>query len=101
MTKTEELIAQNKNTLKSMIKSDMNPEDLKTLTDLDHNLDLCLEEHKKAEGQISSLKDELIRCVKNTSFKMSEDPNKENVEPETKSIDTILGEEIAKLNAKE
>ena len=102
MSKYAELMAKIKGHLKEQITSDSSKEQIDTITALDKELDELNNEHEKLVSENSSLKDSLIESVKNTGFKVNgKEIDDIGTSGETKSMDDIMSEELAKITAKQ
>lgn len=100
MTKYEELMSKTKAQLKDLITKESSQEEINKITSIDKSLDELQAENQKLIAENSSLKDSLIESVKNTGFKVSgKESDDIGVQEETKSLDDVMTEELAKIQA--
>ena len=100
MTKYEELMSKTKAQLKDLISKDSSQEEINRITSIDKTLDELQAENEKLIAENSSLKDSLIESVKNTGFKVSgKESDDIGLQEETKSLDDVMIEELAKIQA--
>ena len=101
MTKYEELLSKTKAQLKDLITKESSQEEINKITSIDKSLDELQAENEKLIAENSSLKDSLIESVKNTGFKVTgKETDDIGTQAETKDLDTIMAEELAKITAK-
>lgn len=101
MTKFDELLGNIKSQLKSFVSNDMSPEQLNTIAEMDKALDQMNDSHNEVVGENTKLKDSLIESIKNTGFKSGANENDDiGTTGETKSLDEIMIDELAKIQAK-
>ena len=96
----KEILTETKSQLKGLLNEQSSQEQINAITSLDKQLDFLNEVYDQKEKEVNSLKDNLIDMVKNTSFKVDNSSNSEFVDPNPKSMDDILLEELNKFNAK-
>ena len=100
MTKYQELMSKTKAQLKDLITKESSQEEINKITSIDKSLDELQAENQKLIAENSSLKDSLIESVKNTGFKVSgKESDDIGVQEETKSLDDVMTEELAKIQA--
>ena len=100
MTKYQELMSQTKAQLKDLITKESSQEEINKITKIDKTLDDLQAENERLLAENNSLKDSLIESVKNTGFKVTgKESDDIGVQDETKSLDDIMAEEIAKMEA--
>ena len=100
MTKYQELMSKTKAQLKDLITKESSQEEINRITSIDKTLDELQAENQKLIAENSSLKDSLIESVKNTGFKVSgKESDDIGVQEETKSLDDVMAEELAKIQA--
>lgn len=100
MTKYEELMSKTKAQLKDLITKESSQEEINKITSIDKTLDELQAENERLIAENSSLKDSLIESVKNTGFKVSgKESDDIGVQEETKSLDDVMAEELAKIQA--
>ena len=100
MTKYQELMGKTKAQLKDLITKESSQEEINKITSIDKTLDELQAENDKLLAENNSLKDSLIESVKNTGFKVTgKESDDTGVQDETKDLDTIMAEEIAKIEA--
>ena len=100
MTKYEELMSKTKAQLKDLISKDSSQEEINRITSIDKTLDELQAENEKLIAENSSLKNSLIESVKNTGFKVSgKESDDIGVQEETKNLDDVMAEELAKIQA--
>ena len=83
------------NALKETLKANLNDNNVKLFAEIDKSLDSLSDSHSKTEQELSSLKDDYIKVVKETSFVVDkvEDPNKGNTDKPL-SVDEALQQAI-------
>ena len=102
MSKYAELMAKIKGHLKESLTKDSSKEEIEKISAMDKELDELNEEHEKLVKENGSLKDSLIESVKNTGFKVNgKEVDDIGTHEETKSMDDIMNEELAKITAKQ
>lgn len=100
MTKYQELMSKTKARLKDLITKESSQEEITKITTIDKDLDELLAENEKLVAENNSLKDSLIESVKSTGFKVTgKEQDDTGVQDETKDLDTIMAEELAKIKA--
>ena len=100
MTKYEELMSKTKAQLKDLITKESSQEEINKITSIDKTLDELQAENERLITENSSLKDSLIESVKNTGFKVSgKESDDIGLQEETKSLDDVMAEELAKIQA--
>ena len=97
----KEVLSKTKAQLKGMLKSDSSQEDIKTISEIDKQLDSLDEAYQTKEKENLSLKDDLIASVKNTGFKVTNSKEDSGIDQDQKSMDQILAEELEKTIAKQ
>lgn len=97
----KKVLEQTKVQLKGLLNKDSSQEQINAITELDKNLDSLNEAYDQKAQENESLKDNLIEQVKNTGFKVSGSQKDDSgIDPNPKSMDEILTEELDKITAK-
>ena len=96
----KEILTETKSQLKGLLNEQSSQEQINAISSLDKQLDSLNEVYDQKEKEVNSLKDNLIDMVKNTSFKVDNSSNDDIVDPNPKSMDEILSEELNKITAR-
>ena len=99
MKKFEELLSEIKAQLKASLTTESSQEDIKRVSELDKSLDLLSESYQDKEKEVATYKDMVIDQVKSTGFKVGKTENDIGTN-EVKSLDEVMAEELAKIEAK-
>lgn len=99
MKKFEEILSEIKAQLKASLTTESSQEDIKRVSELDKSLDLLSESYQDKEKEVATYKDMVIDQVKSTGFKMGKTENDIGTD-EVKSLDEVMAEELAKIEAK-
>lgn len=100
MGKIEELLNEIKVQLKNSLTAESTPEEVNGIAALDSKVDEIVKESQKMQKDYDDLKELYINQVKNTGFKPVDSDQDDIGLTDTKSMDDVLVEELAKITAK-
>lgn len=80
---------------KNRLKALMTPENADAIAEVVAQLDNAEQEHKTLQEQHTGLKDKYVNMVSNMTF--PEKPKNDGIEPQTKSLDEIVNENLEKV----
>ena len=100
MGKIEELLNEIKVQLKNSLTAESTPEEVNGIAALDSKVDEIVKESQKMQKDYDDLKELYINQVKNTGFKPVDSEQDDIGLTDTKSMDDVLAEELAKITAK-
>lgn len=101
MSDFTKLMTETKGQLKGLLGKDSSQELIKIVSAIDKNLDNLNDAYTEKTKENESLKNDLIESIKATGFKVNGSTDDSGATEETKSIDQIMEEELAKITAKQ